>query len=230
MESNHFMQIDGREVPVKMRRNAQAKRIVLRLSRDGGEVRLTLPRRCSQKKALAFANTQQEWIRRQLAKKPKRVAFVPGMRLPVLGNEWQFHHHEAHLTKQESDQVYIGGDREFFERRVTDFIKKQAREHFSAIAQEMAQMLGVTLAGLRLRDTSSRWGSCSKDRRINLSWRLALAPSEVAHYVIAHEVAHLKHFDHSPAFWAVVEQLHPHWQKERQWLHEHGATLHAYGR
>lgn len=227
--SNHYVEIDGRELPLKMRRNARARRIVLRLSRDGQALQLTLPRRCSERKALAFARSQEEWVRQQLAKKPEVIAFEPGVSLPVLGQELVFHHHGARLTQQEGETVYIGGDEAFFTRRVTDYIKKQARPHFSEWAQQLAGELEQNLAGLRLRDTSSRWGSCSKDRRINVSWRLALAPLEVARYVIAHEVAHLKHFDHSPAFWAAVEQLHPSWQQDRQWLHQHGSLLHAYG-
>lgn len=227
--SNEFLNIEGLQVPLKLKRNARAKRIVLRLSRDGSTVQLTLPRRLSEKKAIAFAHTQTEWIAKQLAKKPEPIAFEPDMELSVLGEGLIFEHHVSRLTKREGDTVYIGGDVEFFSRRVTDYIKKQTRDEFSEMALDLADDLGVHLAAVRLRDTTSRWGSCSQDGTINLSWRLALAPHKVARYVIAHEVAHLEHFDHSPAFWKVVEKLHPNWENERDWLRENGAQLHAYG-
>ncbi|MDG1287345.1 MAG: SprT family zinc-dependent metalloprotease [Rickettsiales bacterium] len=227
--SNEFLNIKGQQVPLKLKRNARAKRIVLRLSRDGSAVQLTLPRRVSEKKAIAFAQTQTEWIAKQLAKKPTPIAFEPGMELSVLGEDLIFEHHDSRLTKREGDTIYIGGDVEFFSRRVKDYIKKQTRDEFSEMALDLADDLGMHLAAVRLRDTTSRWGSCSQDGTINLSWRLALAPSRVARYVIAHEVAHLEHFDHSPAFWAAVEKLHPNWENERDWLRKNGATLHAYG-
>lgn len=227
--SNHHIIIDGQQIPLKMRRNARAKRIVMRLSKDGQAVNLTLPRRCSERKAAAFAKTQSDWLSKQLAKRPEAIAFEPDMKLQILGDELYIYHHNGRLTKREDENIYVGGDIAFFPRRLTDYIKKEARIKFSDMANELADEVGVTLAGLRLRDTSSRWGSCSRDRRINLSWRLALAPLDIARYVIAHEVAHLEHFDHSPAFWAVVEKLHPDWQSARKWLHENGALLHSYG-
>ncbi len=229
MEGNEFLNIEGQQVPLKLKRNARAKRIVLRLSRDGSAVQLTLPRRVSKKKAIAFANTQTEWIAKQLAKKPEPIAFEPGITLSVLGEELTFQHHDQRSTKHEGQVVYLGGDVEFFSSRMKEYIKKQAREEFSEMAVDIADRIGQHVSAVRLRDTTSRWGSCSRDGTINLSWRLALAPHEVAHYVVAHEVAHLEHFDHSPDFWEVVDHLHPDWENERDWLREHGATLHAYG-
>ena len=226
----HHLNINGREMPLQLRRNALAKRLVLRLSRDGACVQITLPRRCSEKKALAFAQTQIEWIHQQLAKKPAPIAFTCGTELSLLGEFLTFKHHAKRLTKREGDVVYIGGDIEFFNRRMTDYIKKQAQAKFSEWACDFAEQIDEKVAGLRLRDTKSRWGSCSSDRRINISWRLALAPLETARYVVAHEVAHLKHFDHSPAFWALVTQMMPQWKLQRDWLRENGAILHSYGK
>jgi Predicted metal-dependent hydrolase len=227
--TNHFIEINGQSLPIKMRRNANARRITLRLSRDGAMVQLTLPKRCAEKKAIAFANTQSQWIAKQLQSKPTAQPFVPNMKLEIFGDEFIFKHHASRITVAEGENIYIGGDEEFFARRVEDYIKKEAREKFSEMARELADEIGETISGVSLRDTSSRWGSCSSKKRINLSWRLALAPLSVAHYVIAHEVAHLMHFNHSTEFWELVEQLHPNWQKERDWLRKNGAILHAYG-
>jgi len=228
-KNNYYMIIDGQKVPVLMRRHARARRIVLRLSHDGSAVNLTLPHRCPTKKAIAFARTQRDWIGDQLALKPQPVVIEPGIILPVLGRKIKFLHHESRTTVEVGNRVYIGGDIQFFTRRVKDFIKKKAREEFSDMANQIARRLRVKVASITLRDTTSRWGSCSMDCHINLSWRLALAPARVARYVIAHEIAHLRHFDHSPAFWRLVDKLHPKWEYDREWLHENGAELHAYG-
>ncbi len=227
---HHFIEINGESLPLKLRRNANARRITLRLSRDGSVVQLTLPKRCTEKKAIAFANTQSEWIAKQLQSKPEAKPFVPNMSVQLLGEELLFKHHANRLTVCEGATVFIGGDEEFFARRVEDYIKKQAREAFSEMARELADELGETITGIALRDTASRWGSCSHKKRINLSWRLALAPLKVARYVIAHEVAHLVHFNHSAEFWQLVDELHPNWKNERDWLGANGAGLHAYGK
>lgn len=228
--SKHFIEINGQSLPLRLRRNANARRITLRLSRDGSVVQLTLPKRCAEKKAIAFANTQSEWIAKQLKSKPTAQPFVPNMSLTIFDEEFIFKHHASRLTVREEQNILIGGDEEFFSRRVEDYIKKQARGKFSEMARQLAEEIGETISGVALRDTTSRWGSCSSKKRINLSWRLALAPLSVAHYVIAHEVAHLVHFNHSPEFWALVEQLHPNWQTERDWLSKYGVDLHAYGK
>lgn len=228
--TNHFIEINQTPYPVAMRRHARARRITLRLSRDGKQVQLTLPKRCSEKKAMAFARTQCEWLAKQLDKKPTSITFEPGMILSVLGVEKIFEKAHGRLTKEEANRVLIGGDAEFFGRRVEDYLKKQGRTAFSEIVQILAQQLGHRVSGVSVRDTKSRWGSCSRANRINLSWRLVLAPPSVARYVIAHEVAHLEHFDHSPAFWQCVESLHADWKQDRQWLRQHGEQLHAYRR
>ena len=225
----HSLTISERTLAIELKRHARAKRITLRLKPDGTAIRLTLPKRCSVKKALEFAQSQQAWIARQLNRKIAPKPFEPNMQLEILGELLTFQHHAKRQTLREGDIIWIGGEVAFFSRRAEDYIKKQARQTFSDLAAELATSIDQKVASIRLRDTRSRWGSCSQDRRINLSWRLALAPSQVAHYVIAHEVAHLVHFDHSPAFWALVEQLHPNWQEQRDWLKEYGAELHAYG-
>ena len=126
-------------------------------------------------------------------------------------------------------KLILGRDIAAFPRRVEDWIKKEARRRYGQMAVDLAAQIGERPAAVTLRDTKSRWGSCSKSRRISLSWRLAFAPAEVARYVIVHEVAHLKHFDHSPAFWATVAMLDPHWESSRDWLRAHGKTLHDVG-
>ena len=110
--------------------------------------------------------------------------------------------------------------------RVQAFLKAEARNDLAAASDRHAKALGRPFRKLTLRDTKSRWGSCSTQGDLMYSWRLVMAPPEVLDYVAAHEVAHLAEMNHSPAFWAVVERLFPNHAACRRWLRAHGQTLH----
>jgi predicted metal-dependent hydrolase len=111
--------------------------------------------------------------------------------------------------------------------RIEAFVKLLARHRLSDACDRYAAQVGRKHAGLTLRDTRSRWGSCSAAGKLMFSWRLAMAPPEVLDYVAAHEVAHLVEMNHAPAFWAVVARLMPDYQRHRNWLKQNGATLQA---
>ena len=107
------------------------------------------------------------------------------------------------------------------------FLKAQARMRAHYRVMHYAALLGTQVAALRLADPKARWGSCTSDGRIMLSWRLIMAPDHVFDYVAAHEVCHLRHPDHSPAFWATVGQLYGDVGPAKSWLRAHGGRLHA---
>jgi hypothetical protein len=240
-------------MPIKILRHARARRMILRLASDGASLELTLPKRVSEKTGMAFVAEQQAWIARQISKHSARetTPLLPEVSVLLFGQECVLKHEPEHkgisyLTRYEAPteqseaqsvgfgensptMLVLGRDASTFPRRVEEWIKKEARLRFSEIAVEVAAQIGQRPSSVTLRDTKSRWGSCSKRRSISLSWRLAFAPAEVARYVIVHEVAHLAHFDHSPAFWKVVEQLDPNWRKSRDWLKAFGKKLHDYG-
>ena len=113
--------------------------------------------------------------------------------------------------------------------RIKRFLISLAKEEFSKRAHEKAQQIDKKIDRIEVKDTVSRWGSCSHDGRISFSWRLIFAPTEAMDYVIAHEVAHLSHLDHSPAFWKVCEALSDHYGKGSRWMKNNGAELMRYG-
>src|SRR5262249_62094428 len=123
----------------------------------------------------------------------------------------------------------VPGDKQFMSRRVQEWLKVQIREEIVKLAQKKADQIGARVKRVSLRDTSSRWGSCSHDGNLSFSWRLVLAPYEVLEYLVSHEVAHIKEHNHSEKFWALVEKLYPDYEKAQHWLKAHGATLYAYG-
>jgi predicted metal-dependent hydrolase len=114
-------------------------------------------------------------------------------------------------------------------RRVHDFLKREARQDLEKAVYRHSQTVGVMPCRISLRDPVSRWGSCSTNRVLNFSWRLIFAPSFVLDYLAAHEVAHLIHLDHSPQFWKLTRQLCSDVDHAEAWLKTNGAHLHKYG-
>lgn len=229
--------IDGEEVPVTLRRNAKAKRIILRLNKTSDGITLTLPKRASEAEALRFAVSQEDWIAERLSARPKPVPFSDGAVIPLRGEK----HRIEHLADRRGTvwiedvapdlpRLCVAGDEAHLERRIRDWLKRQARADLKERCAHYADVMGLKYKRVDLRDQTSRWGSCSSSGVLSFSWRLILAPAHVLDYVAAHEVAHLKEMNHSKRFWALVEDALPTMNVSRKWLKTHGAGLHVYGR
>jgi predicted metal-dependent hydrolase len=212
-------------IPITLRRSPQARRLTLRVSRQDGRVTLSLPVRTPEAEALAFARAQEAWLRRTLAARPPERRLVPGATLPVEGRDTVLQPAALRAPRLEGDTLLVPGTPAQLPARVAAFLKVLARDRLAAASDRHAAALGLAHAGITLRDTRSRWGSCAADGRLMYSWRLAMAPPEVLDYVAAHEVAHLAQMNHSPAFWAVVARLCPGYAAPRAWLRQHGAAL-----
>ena len=228
--TRELLAIDGEKITVVVRLNPRARRIVMRLNPVSGDVVVTAPTRLGRAAALAFVRGEIEWVSRQRAQTPKKVALAPGALVPFSGIPHRIRAGENGPAPvwREGDEIFVSGRAEHAGRRLTDFFKREARKCFEASALEYGGRLGVRPARITVRDTSSRWGSCSSARSLAFSWRLIFAPDYVRDYVVAHEVAHLKEMNHGPRFWAHVESLTPHVRRARKWLREHGRTLLRY--
>jgi predicted metal-dependent hydrolase len=123
----------------------------------------------------------------------------------------------------------VAGEAPHVDRRIGDFLKREARRELEAASRRYAAMLGVRIKRIAVRDQSSRWGSCSNTGALSFSWRLILAPPFVLDYLAAHEVAHLVELNHSPRFWRLVTRIYPNPDRAKVWLDVHGADLHRYG-
>ena len=124
--------------------------------------------------------------------------------------------------------IHVSGLSEHAPRRLLDFLKREARRVLDTRVTEFSTRIGVQPKRITVRDTASRWGSCSTTRAISFSWRLILAPPFVLDYVVAHEVAHLKHMNHGARFWNLVRELVPDVEKPQAWLNKNGPLLHRY--
>ncbi|MFP4328432.1 MAG: M48 family metallopeptidase [Paracoccaceae bacterium] len=215
-------------IPVLLRRSARARRISLRVSALDGRVTLTLPRGMAEAEALAFARQKEAWLRGHLAGRPDEVAVTHGARVPVEGVPLTVAPAAGPAVRIAGGQLLVPGPSGRAGPALAGWLKARARDRLAAASDRHAAALGRPYARLTLRDTRSRWGSCSAAGGLNYSWRLILAPPAILDYVAAHEVAHLAEMNHSPAFWAVVERLYGDWRPARRWLHENGAGLHRY--
>lgn len=225
--------LDGR--PVRLSVNPRARRISIRIDGRVGEAVLVAPSERQLAQAVAFARTRAGWIAERLTARPERAALSPGATVPVFGRPARLVSTggagAARLTEDADGPVIAsGGEGEAFARRVENLLKRTARDALTARTEVHRAALGQKPVRVSIGDPKSRWGSCSPHRRtIRYSWRVVMAPPEVIDYLAAHEVAHLVHADHSPAYWSVVERLVGDHRPYRKWLREHGPALHAVG-
>ncbi|WP_170765581.1 M48 family metallopeptidase [Ruegeria lacuscaerulensis] len=213
-------------VPLTLRKSARARRISLRISQLDGRVTLTYPQGVPESEALNFARVKEEWIRQHLLDRPDPAVVQFGQTIPVEGFGRRIVPATGRRVLLRGDEIAVPQGAEA--RRLARFLKELARDRLTRACDNYALMLGRPYSSLTIRDTRSRWGSCSSAGGLMFSWRLILAPPEILHYVAAHEVAHLAEMNHSPAFWAQVERIFGDYRDQRRWLRDNGAQLHQY--
>lgn len=216
----------GEGVPVDLRRSTRARRISLRVSALDGRVTLTVPQHVKTKVALEFAEEKSGWIAKALERQNPVVMVEIGSDVPVFGALRKIVPGSGRVAKIKDGVIEAPEGR--VGPAVQACLKALARDRLVEASDRYAAALGRPYGRITLRDTRSRWGSCSSDGNLMYSWRLILAPPDVLDYVAAHEVAHLAHMDHSKAFWGAVERLCPAYETPRAWLRTEGARLHSY--
>lgn len=214
-------------IAVSLRRLSQAKRLTLRISQGEEKVYLTIPKRVSLRDATKFAVSKEGWIRDRLSAQPSALLPNPGHQMQLLGETITLAQGTGR-TKLEDGVLYVSGNDTSYRKRLSVYLKHCAREALVSSCDRHAARAKRSYSKFTLRDTRTRWGSCSSTGGLMFSWRLVLAPFEVLDYVAAHEVAHLVHMNHSQDFWDCVENLMPEYKLHRNWLQQNGATLHAY--
>jgi hypothetical protein len=212
---------------VEWRRSSRARRVSLRIDPTGGTVVVTLPTRATRKAGMALLMGHADWVSDRLAALPKLISFADGATIPIGGIPHRIRHNPAargaaFLLDQE---LHITGAAEFLPRRTRDFLRKEAQRRLGALVAIKAAVIGITPKRLTIKDTTSRWGSCAPDKSLALCWRLVMTPTFVQDYVVAHEVAHLRHMNHGPKFWSLVDELTPHTKAAVPWLRAEGARL-----
>jgi predicted metal-dependent hydrolase len=221
---------------VRLRRHRQARRYTLRIQAATREVILTIPPRGTLKEARDFAQKHGGWIAARLGRLPEAVRFADGIVVPLRGMPHRIAHRRGVRgtvwTEMDGDGerlLCVAGEAPHVDRRIGDFLRREARRELEAASQRFAADLGVGIGRVSVRDQASRWGSCSTAGVLSYSWRLILAPGFVLNYLTAHEVAHLVEMNHSVRFWRLVQRLCPDHERAKIWLDVHGSELHRYG-
>lgn len=221
---------------VTLRRRPGTRRLKLQVSSATGEVRLTAPTDASLSSVRRFAEAQAGWIAARLARVPERVGFGPGATVPLRDVLHRIEHRpgsrgatRAALDDAGGPVLLVSGAPEAVPGRVRRFLAAEAgRDLREAVARHSAA-LGIPARRMAIRDTTSRWGSCSSSGTLSFSWRLVMAPPSVLDYLAAHEVAHLKELNHSHRFWTLLRDLCPATDEAERWLKRNGTGLHRYG-
>jgi len=227
--------LDFGDYVLRLKVNQRARRISLRIDNRTGEAVVTAPRAKHLKDAVDFARTRHDWILEHRRETSVPMPFAPGMVLSLRGHDVTLVHQAGVITPravQQPDgswQLQTSGDEATFARRIHRYLKQQAMKTVQAETDAYAARLGFSGVKVSLFDARGRWGSCTPARKaIRYSWRVILAPRSVLSYLCAHEVAHLKHPDHSPRFWAEVTALYGDYKTARTWLKTQGHELFRY--
>ena len=233
-----IVDIAGRDVRVAVKVSARATRFTLRMAAGQGDPVLTVPERAHFPDGLDFLERHRGWLAERLARRPVGVAFAAGALVPLRGEPHLLAHHperrgtvwvEPGCCDVETPRLCVAGRPEHMARRVRDFLRRSAQADLAPAVAHHAARLGVKTGAIRIKDTRSRWGSCTAEGELSFSWRVILAPPFVLDYLAAHEVAHLREMNHSVRFWRLVRETCPRMDEGRRWLKLHGAGLHAYG-
>ena len=217
--------------PVTIQHHPRSRRLSLRLLPCRSRLKVVAPPCATEADIAQFLRKNRVWIEARL-QPPEKTDLTT---VPLRGKNYLLRRKSPHLRPKNSRALCVTGDSillychpEHSRRRLLDFLKQEARAELVTRARLLSKQENLTLQNVRIKDTQSRWGSCSAKGNLNFSWRLILAPDFVRDYVVAHEVAHLKHLDHSAAFWSYLGTLTPHRTAAEQWLKRNGATLHNF--
>jgi len=209
------------------RRNRAARQVSLRIDPRLGGVVITLPMRASKASGLALLRDHAGWVAARLQALPRVVDIADGGSVMVGGVPHPIRHVPGARGGAwlREGVIEVAGEPEFLPRRVVDLLRAEAKRLFAAMVWDKAAQIARKPVRVAVKDTRSRWGSCTADGVVMVNWRLVMAPRFVQDYVVAHEVAHLRYLDHSARFWGLVAELTSHGDRAQAWLKQHGASL-----
>lgn len=218
---------------IEHRANPRARRVSLRVDAAKRRVLVTRPARVAKSRAVAFMMERDEWLRERWAELPPPMPFVEGGQILIRGVMHDLVRDNARgrarIVRDDRPTLVVPAVEGAFEMRVRRYLKDLAERSLVQRVQHHADALGVAFGRVRVKDTSTRWGSCAPDGDLAFSWRLIGAPPFVLDYVAAHEVAHLRQANHSSRFWKLVDELYGDPSPARDWLRDNAALLFAIG-
>ena len=206
----------------------------------GSDLQVRVPEHVNDERVAAFLQRKRPWIRSKVAEirllPPHRnKELVSGESFPYLGRHYRLKIQEGHQVGVCLSGGYLkatirateqGEQREArIQQYLQNWYRSRALEHLQEKANRYALQIGVTPAGVSVRNFKSRWGSCDKKGQVVFNWNIIKAPHAIADYVVVHELCHLIHPNHSKDFWQLVRRHDPNYTEHRQWLKERGEAL-----
>lgn len=232
--SQRMVEVDGRSLPITIRENQRATRITLRIEPGGKALKMTIPYGLHHRDVDDFLDRHNGWLKSRLSKFSDDAGLVDGGSIFIRGVLHRIEHTGTlrGLTHVATDAegkalLRVSGLPENLRKRISTFLKKEARADLERLVAVHANSIGKPVRSISMKDTRSRWGSCSHEGNLSFSWRIVMAPESVIDYLAAHEVAHLREMNHGPKFWALCETLCPDMETSKAWLKRNGSQLHA---
>lgn len=220
-------------MPLTIRQHDRATRITLRIEPGGRALKMTIPQGLAAREVNAFLDRHQGWLLTKLAKFSSDTKLQGGSEILLRGVLHRIEHTGSLRGLTEAVEIgerpvlRVSGMPEHAGRRISTFLKKEARSDLERLVAVHAGRIGAKVSSVSMKDTRSRWGSCSSEGNLSFSWRIVMAPPMVIDYLAAHEVAHLREMNHGPRFWALCKKLCPQMEEAKAWLKRHGTQLHA---
>lgn len=232
MPSSFLIETESGAVPVRVCPHPQARRLRLRIRYGEQEARLTVPiYGVREAQISAFLEKQKDWLTRHFFKKCGDLAhetdFRIGATLPLYGAPHLIIEGSRRRVLRQDGQIQVAGDPAGIRQRLYNWLRREAYETIQPLAESKAVRIERRIKRIAIRDTSSRWGSASGLSNLNFSWRLICTPPVVLDYVVAHEVAHLRHMNHGADFWDLCADLSEDMQAGKIWLKRHGDEIMA---
>ena len=224
------VQVAGRDLPLRIRRLASSRQMTLRLAADGSEAHVTLPHWGGVGEAEAFVRARSDWLAHQLEAIPKPIAIEPGATFPYRGERLRIEWRDDAPRKPVLDDgaVVLGGPLAALETRLRRWLEAEALGLFAADAEDFARVAGLATPRVLLTRAKRRWGSCTAGGIVRVNWRLVMAPDHVRRSVVAHEIAHLVHFDHGRQFRGLLVQIYDgDLTAANGWFKREGRSLYA---
>lgn len=232
--SQRTVDVAGRIVPIAITENVRATRITLRIEPGGKALKLTIPQGLHHREVDDFLERHQGWLQTRLAKFGTNSTLRDGGSIDIRGVSHRIEHTgglrgvtQTAISAEGHAILRVSGLPEHTGRRISTYLKKEARADLERLVAIHARSVEKPVRSISMKDTRSRWGSCSYEGNLSFSWRIVMAPENVIDYLAAHEVAHLREMNHGPKFWALCKSLCPHMDESKAWLKRHGSQLHA---
>ncbi len=218
----------GPEIKIEIYNSKKARNIGIRINHS--IAKLVLPNGKGLQRGWLFLLEKEAWIRAKLRDIEKHKESIKSDRIPIWGIEHHLKHIEAlqHVVKTENKTIIVYASFGEEQNVLIEFLKAKLLKELHAIAMDYKKTYNLDYKEIKISNAQSKWGSCSSNKTLSFNWRLIFAPLEITKYLVAHEICHIVHMNHSKRFWELVYKLYPDTNIAKLWLRQNGKRLYQY--